>query len=65
MELPENLAALTEDFVRAHFDLERERATGETEEQTVRRLLANLRWQASRRDRPPKFAADEHGVKHL
>lgn len=65
MELPDNIDELTEAYVRSHFDLERERSAGETEEQTVRRLLANLRWQAARRDRPPKFATDDYGVKHL
>lgn len=65
MELPKDLDALTEDYVRAHFDLSKERAPGETEEQTVRRLLADLRWRASRSDRPPKFSGGDYGIKHL
>lgn len=58
------LENISEAYVRAHFDLAREQAPGETEEQTIRRLMANLRWQASRRDRPPKFAGGDYGVKH-
>lgn len=60
----DELKSISEEYVRTHFDLAKERAPGETDEQTIRRLMANLRWQASRRDRPPKFVSSGYGVKH-